>query len=134
MTIIEKAEFFARWVHRDQKRRDGKTPYIIHPQAVMKMLHDDDYVKAVAWLHDVLEDTTFTQQDLIPLNFPVEVVEAVKVLTRTKDVPYEEYLKHVKRNTIARYVKIADMLHNLCDKPTDSQKEKYKQGILFLCS
>jgi (p)ppGpp synthase/HD superfamily hydrolase len=134
MTLIEKAEFFARWAHRDQKRGDGETPYIIHPQAVVKMLQNDDYVKAVAWLHDVLEDTKITQQDLISLKFPADVIEAVKVLTKTKDVPYEEYLKHVKRNTIARCVKIADMLHNLCDKPTDSQKEKYKQGILFLCN
>ena len=134
MTLIEKAEHYARYSHKGQKRRDGKTPYISHPEAVAQMVMNDDRVKAIAWLHDILEDTEDTEQDLLASGFPVDVVEAVKILTRTKDVPYEEYLKRIKKNDLARSVKVADMLHNLSDKPTEKQKERYTKGIEFLCN
>jgi (p)ppGpp synthase/HD superfamily hydrolase len=135
MTLIEKAEWMARMVHKGQTRRDGKTPYISHPQAVAQMVKNDDRVKAVAWLHDVIEDAKFhVEADMRFNEIPEDVIEAVKILTRTKDVPYEEYLKRIKKNDLARSVKVADMLHNLSDKPTEKQKERYTKGIEFLCN
>ncbi len=65
MTIIEIAENIARKVHQGQFRRDGITPYIVHPERVARRLSEDSEAQAVAWLHDVLEDTGVSEKFLI---------------------------------------------------------------------
>ena len=122
----------AQRAHSNQFRRDRVTPYITHPQAVAKRVAGDlDEVIATAWLHDVLEDTCETAESLRRAGICEIVIEAVTVLTKRGD-GYAEYLAQVKSNSIACRVKVADMLHNLRDNPTDHQIIKYARGLLIL--
>lgn len=134
MNLVEKAEEFARNAHRGQFRRDGITPYITHPEKVASLL-DTEEEKAVAWLHDVLEESEDQESttDALRLEFG-RILYAILMLTREPDETYEEYLDAIKDNRLLARVKIADMLANLTDSPTQKQIEKYTKGILFLVS
>jgi hypothetical protein len=70
--------------------------------------------------------------DLQKIGMPKMVVDAVLILTKFDHLSYEEYLKKVKENAIARAVKIADMTYNLNDTPSQKQIEKYKKGLEYL--
>lgn len=129
------ASVFAAKAHDGQKRRDGQTAYIMHPQAVAyKLRHEADEVVMTAWLHDVLEDTAETPETMRAAGIPERVIEAVRVLTKTDGVSYREYLERVKADEIARKVKVADMLHNLSDAPSERQIVKYAKGLLVLAN
>lgn len=129
------ASSIARKAHYGQFRRDGITPYITHPEAVAESLegeHPD--VIAAAWLHDVLEDTDTTMQDLLLSGLPGSVVEAVVSLTKKRGDTYEAYLWRVGMNEIARKVKTADIQHNLSDSPTERQIAKYRNALQYLAN
>jgi (p)ppGpp synthase/HD superfamily hydrolase len=133
MNIIETAKSIAHRAHTGQYRRDGVTPYINHPAAVAeKMANESPEIIATAWLHDVIEDTDETRKTLVDAGIPNEVVSAVETLTKTRGISYREYLVGVKANPIALKVKVADMLANLSDSPTEKQIVKYARGLLFL--
>lgn len=132
--IVFIAKMIASRAHSGQYRRDGYTPYINHPSAVAAKLDGEDAVViATAWLHDVLEDTTETPETLRAAGIPDSVIHAVEVLTKAEGVGYDEYLRGVRQNWIARKVKVADMIHNLGDSPTERQIIKYARGLLALC-
>jgi (p)ppGpp synthase/HD superfamily hydrolase len=133
MSLIELAKSIATKAHEGQTRRDGKTPYIEHPKAVvLRLLHENEKVIAAAWLHDVLEDCDVTVFDLRRAGIPWQVTDAVEFLTKRDDQDYEDYLHWISLNDIAHKVKIADMLANLSDAPTKKQIKKYAKGLLFL--
>ncbi len=133
MSIIENAKRIASRAHSGQHRRDGWMPYINHPAAVAERLaNESPEVVATAWLHDVLEDTAMMRQDLYDAGIPASVVEAVHVLTKNDETEYADYLSRVKAHPIACKVKVADMLANLADAPTEKQIVKYARGLLFL--
>ena len=83
-------EFALKW-HNGHFRKDNQTPYINHPIEVVKTLKawgvDNKEVIAVAYLHDVLEDTAYPREKLAA-EFPTEVMEAVDLLTHEEGVPY----------------------------------------------
>lgn len=112
MTLSTRAELFARSIHANQVDKAGK-PYIGHLQAVVNNLVEptEDMV-AVAWLHDSVEDTETTFDDLIHY-FGSPVAQAVDAITKRKGEIYADYLNRVKANPIARLVKIADLSHNM---------------------
>ena len=93
--------------HKGQVDKVG-VPYINHPLTVASLV-DTEEEKIVALLHDTIEDTNITEQDLIDYGFPNEIVEAVKLLTHNKNVPYMDYVAKIKDNELARKVKIADL-------------------------
>ncbi|CAB5226301.1 HD/PDEase domain containing protein [uncultured Caudovirales phage] len=133
LDLIATARNFAQMVHVGQFRRDGKTPYIQHVDGVARLVKPQTPENiATAYLHDVIEDTNYGSVDLLKVGFPVIVVDAVLLLTKFDHQPYEEYLKEVKENVIARAVKIADMTYNLNDTPSQKQIEKYKKGLEYL--
>lgn len=103
------AEKLARLAHKDQTDKQGK-PYIEHVERVVARL-DDPEAKVVAWLHDVVEDTPVTLEQLSVL-FRPEIVAAVAAITHPKSEPHTEYIQRVKANPLARQVKIADSLDN----------------------
>lgn len=129
--LVLLAENIAREAHAGQFRRDGITPYIVHPEAVAAGVTNPEE-KAVAWLHDVLEDTPTTPQNLLDAGIPENVVTAVITMTKTAGVAYNDYLVSVKANPLARVVKISDMKANLADTPTQKQIDKYAYGLKFL--
>ena len=130
--LVELARRIATAAHQGQFRRDGKTPYIEHPAAVASRAPQSPESQAAAWLHDVLEDTEVTREELRDQGIPEDVVAAVEALTKQDGLSYEENLQRVASNKIARGVKIADMLSNLADSPTENQIHKYARGLLLL--
>lgn len=118
----------------------GGNAYIEHPKAVARML-TTDVEKAVAYLHDVLEDTSVTEKDLLNMGISKEIVDIVKILTKKKTESYKEYIESVKVHPIARNVKIADITHNMDmsrisnpSKRDIKRLEKYKKALLHLQS
>ena len=96
--------------HKDQVDKTG-VPYVFHPFHLAEQMQDE-VTTIVALLHDVVEDTDYTLEDLKEMGFAPEVLEAVALLTHDPAVPYEEYLIPIKANAIARAVKLADLAHN----------------------
>lgn len=88
----------------------GGIPYIFHPIHLAEQM-EDEYTTCVALLHDVLEDTAVTTEELAKL-FPAEIVDAVRLMTHSKDEPYLDYVRRLKDNSIAKAVKLADLRHN----------------------
>lgn len=121
----------ARKAHKGQTRRGGG-PYFIHPFRVAAQFRESPFLRCVAYLHDVLEDTTLTADDLHMQGMCPMVVEAVEILTKTKGLSYEAYIEGVRCSAACRAVKVADMLDNLTDCPTDRQKAKYKAAIIAM--
>ena len=131
MIDLEKIYKIAQEAHAGQFRRDGKTPYMTHIDAVMHRVTSDEEM-AVAALHDVLEEADDITVECLYLNVDSHIVDAVILLTKMKGQSYQDYLKGVKSNELAKTVKIADMLSNLADDPTERQIKKYAKGLLFL--
>lgn len=128
--IDDRAYLLAIYIHSAQFRRDGKTPYFNHLEAVANKVEGPTQ-KAVAYLHDSIEDTNITLEDLADL-FPEPIVKAVDAITKRKGENYKQYLARVKANWLATKVKIADISHNYSDSPTSRQKEKYEKAMSFL--
>ena len=138
---ISKAYDIANEAHKNQRRRSGE-PYIIHPVAVAKILCDmgmDVDSLCAALLHDVVEDTEITLDDLRKEGFPEEVIEALSLMTHADGVPYDDYIKALKTNPIAVKVKLADLTHNsnpdrleTIDERMLQRFEKYKRAKEFL--
>ena len=126
-----KALLVAIKAHQGQKDKGGK-PYILHPIRVALNVKGKDE-KIVALLHDVIEDTSFTIDDLDFLS--KEQRKALLLLTHDDNVPYMEYIVELKKNKIASKVKLADLEQNMNLKrlKTISNKdlkrlEKYKRA------
>jgi (p)ppGpp synthase/HD superfamily hydrolase len=132
MNPIDEIKSIAQEAHAGQFRRDAVTPYIEHPKAVVTRVGSDEKAQMVAWLHDVLEDTEETAESLRSRGVPAEVIEAVELMTHPSGEPYQQYLERIKTNELAKKVKIADMLANLSDSPTERQIKEYARGLLFL--
>ena len=135
----EKAYEIAKKAHLGQIDKAGED-YIKHPEKVASFVNSDEE-KAVAYLHDVIEDTELTLEDLREYGFSEEVLEAVDVITKKKGQDYQTYLNSVKENKLARVVKLADLRHNsdltrlmnITEKDRE-RKEKYQKAIDFLNS
>lgn len=130
--LVLRAAAIAREAHHGQFRRDGVTPYVMHPESVASRVAGDPLAEAVAWLHDVLEDTDVTADELRRRGMPEEVIAGVETMTKKGDLDYERYLAGIKASPLAKKVKIADMLANLGDSPTERQIVKYAKGLLVL--
>ena len=101
---------FAEAMHKGQVDKAG-IPYIEHPKSVASMV-DGDEAKIVALLHDTVEDTSATVEEIRSM-FGDRVADAVACLTHDKSVPYMDYLAKIKENDLARKVKLADLKHNM---------------------
>ena len=111
MELIERARVIAVAAHAGQMDKAGK-PYIEHPLAVAEKLRGERE-KIVALLHDVVEDSPVTLEDIRQAGFGEEVVAALECITKRAGEAYGEYLARVMSNPIARSVKLADLAHNM---------------------
>ncbi len=111
MATLEKALYLAVNNHLGMKDRFDQ-PYIYHPLRIMMRMQTEEE-KIVALLHDLVEDTSITLQDLKKEGFSKEVVKAVDLLTRYPKQTYQEYIDGLKGNRLAMQVKIGDLEDNM---------------------
>lgn len=107
--LTKKAMRIAYDAHHGQFDKSD-TPYILHPVHLAEQM-DDEISCCVALLHDTVEDTDVTLDELAK-EFPPEVVEAVALLTHAPDVAYPDYVRAIRRDPVAVKVKLADLDHN----------------------
>ena len=112
--MVNNAERIALSAHAGQTERLTGAPYHHHLARVVALVDGDD-AKAVAWLHDVLEDTAVTAEGLRAEGVSEAVIEAVNILTRDPARSYHEYIKDIQaaQNPLALTVKIADLHDHL---------------------
>jgi (p)ppGpp synthase/HD superfamily hydrolase len=143
MDLLSKVIMFAVNAHEGQTDKIGE-PYILHPLRVM-MDCNSMVEKVVAILHDTVEDTDVTLEDIRALfvsnrTFADTVVDAVDAITKKKGQSYDDYLNIVKQNPIALSVKLADIRDNMSPirqyrLPLEKQialKAKYMKAIMLL--
>ncbi len=124
--------------HRDQVDKSG-LPYIFHPFHLAEGMEDETSA-CVALLHDVIEDSETTLDELIAAGFPPAVTDALALLTHDPAEPYMRYVARIRENPVARRVKLADLAHNsdltrLDGEPnayTLARVQKYKEAITIL--
>jgi len=142
---IDSVNLLSQYAHKDQKRRTGE-PYFLHPQEVAlivkKYYPSNQIAYYSALLHDAMEDSidsgNFKDEDEL-MAFIMDsvddeiagsrIIEVVSILTKTKNMPYDSYISSVVSDHDALIVKLADMLHNLSDNPSDRQMVKYGKAI-----
>lgn len=137
MSRYSKVLEFAMQKHDGQTDKSGK-PYILHPIEVALSLYKESD-KIVALLHDVLEDTDATVEDLIAIGLYDCEIDAVKLLTKPHKEDYMHYVRRVAESPIARRVKMADLRHNMdisrLDVVTErdlARVEQYKKAYRIL--
>lgn len=136
--LVAKAVEIAARAHAGQTDKAGQ-PYIEHPIRVMLQVKSD-VAKAAAALHDVLEDTDLTAEDLRAEEIPEEVIRIVEILTKNPGESYEKQVRKALKNPIAKEVKKADVLDNSnperlehLDKKTRTRlKKKYSLALSIL--
>lgn len=109
---MERAIEIATEAHRGQLDKAG-CDYIEHPLRVMAAGKSLDE-KIVGVLHDVVEDTNWTFEDLAAEGFSAEVIEALRCVTKqSESEPYDKFIARVKRNPLAVAVKLNDLSDNM---------------------
>ena len=133
---IESARLLATRQHQGQVDKSGM-PYILHPTRVADRMKTPEE-KVVGWLHDTVEDTGLSLSD-IEQQFSSETADAVDAISRRKDEPWEKYVERVKKNRVARAVKISDLIDNSNLSRLDhitlidvKRQEKYNRALQFL--
>lgn len=137
--MVNKAEQLAIKAHAGQKDKAGKDYFEAHVFVVANGIIGDPIAKAVAFLHDTVEDTSVTIED-IRAEFPKEVADAVDVLTHRKGMSYAEYLWRIQQNRTAVKVKLSDLRSNMDTKRLPqpltekdiSRTKKYRRAYLML--
>jgi len=137
-SMVSAAREIAIRAHDGQVDKIG-APYILHPERVAARLPCPQ-AQAVAWLHDVLEDTHVTAEDLLAAGIPLRVVQAVQALTHSHDEPLPLYYRRVVADELAREVKLADVADNsdparlaLLNEATRSRlQKKYARAMRYL--
>ena len=146
--VYNKCYDFAEAAHKGQVDKAGEK-YFLHPCTVAgifgtKFKHlftrDELFIGVcVSLLHDVLEDSEFTQKDMLEFGIPFEIVSRCEVITRGKDESYMNFVRRCGDEKIVRYVKMADLLHNMditrLEKLTDddlTRLKKYHKAYKYL--
>lgn len=137
MTMLSKAILIATQAHDGQLDKAGK-PYILHPLTVMhKLKTQDEELQAIAVLHDVIEDTSVTADDLLNAGLSGRIVVAVECLTKREGQSLVEYKQAVFSNTDAMLVKAEDLRHNSdlrrLKAVTDKDIARSEKYLKFYC-
>lgn len=111
MATLGRAIAIAAQAHQEQRDKAG-APYILHPLRMMAQLRGEPEM-IVAVLHDLIEDTPWTLDQLRAEGFSEDVLTAIDGLTRRDDESYEAFIERAGRNPLARRVKLADLEDNM---------------------
>ncbi len=123
--------------HKEQLDKSG-LPYVFHPFHLAEQMNDET-TTIVALLHDVIEDTDYTLDDLLNMGFSKQVIDAIAVMTHDENIAYMDYIQIIKTNSIATAVKLADLKHNsdltrynIVDERALERTKKYQEAINLL--
>jgi len=137
MANLERAIQIAVEAHQGQKDKTD-TPYILHPLRVMLHMSTDIEMMAGV-MHDVVEDSDWSLDDLRHEGFPEEVIHLVDTLSRRADESYEEFIQRIKKVPAAVRIKLADLEDNMDSKRLKSlndrdstRMKKYHQAWQYL--
>jgi (p)ppGpp synthase/HD superfamily hydrolase len=111
MATLGRAIAIAAQAHQEQRDKAG-APYILHPLRMIAQLHGEAE-RIVAVLHDLIEDTDWTLDQLRAEGFNDEVLAAIDCLTKRDDESYEAFIERASHNELARKVKLADLEDNM---------------------
>ncbi len=135
--LTKKALALCYDAHRDQVDKSG-LPYVFHPFHLAEQM-TDEYATCVALLHDVVEDTDLTFDDVRAAGMPGAVVEALELLTHDPSEGYMDYVARIAGNPLARRVKQADLRHNSdttrldeVDEQALARVQKYAKALALL--
>ncbi len=123
--------------HKEQVDKSG-IPYVFHPFHLAEQMQTEE-TTVVALLHDLVEDTPYTVEDLKGMGFDENITDAIALMTHADDVDYMDYVREIKKNPIAKAVKLADLKHNsdltrldVIDEKALSRREKYLKAMALL--
>lgn len=123
--------------HKEQNDKSGM-PYVFHPFHLAEQMETEETV-TVALLHDIVEDTDVTLEELTENGFPRSVVDAVALMTHADGIDYFDYVREIAKSPIAKAVKLADLTHNSDLSRLDSiddkaleRREKYLRAMDIL--
>ena len=123
--------------HKEQVDKSGM-PYVFHPFHLAEQMNTEE-TTIVALLHDLVEDTDYTIEDLVDMGFDKSITDAIALMTHADNVAYMDYVRAIKDNPIAKAVKLADLKHNsdltrldTIDEKALSRREKYLKAIAIL--
>lgn len=123
--------------HKEQLDKSGM-PYVFHPFHLAEQMQTEE-TTVVALLHDLVEDTPYTIEDLTNMGFDKKITDAIALMTHAEDVEYMDYVRAIKENPIAKAVKLADLQHNsdltrldTVDEKALRRREKYLKAIAVL--
>ena len=123
--------------HKEQVDKSGM-PYVFHPFHLAEQMNTEE-TTIVALLHDLVEDTDYTIDDLTDMGFDGAVTDAIALMTHDDNVEYMDYVRMIKENHIAKTVKLADLKHNsdltrleTIDEKALTRREKYLKAIALL--
>jgi len=135
--ITKKALKLCFEAHKEQVDKSGM-PYVFHPFHLAEQMKNEE-TTVVALLHDLVEDTDYTIEDLMSMGFSKSITDAIALMTHANDVEYMDYVREIKNNPIAKAVKLADLKHNsdltrldVADEKALSRREKYLKAIKLL--
>ena len=134
--MVKKAVNIMFEAHKEDFDKGGY-PYVFHPFYLATKV-DGENETCVALLHDVIEDhgDKYSFEYLENKGFNKEIIDALKLLTHKKDVPYMDYIVEISKNNIAKKVKIEDLKHNMDSRRTSGEKAKkydiYVKALEFL--
>lgn len=123
--------------HKEQVDKSGM-PYVFHPFHLAEQMQTEE-TTVVALLHDLIEDTDYTIEDLTSMGFSKNITDAIALMTHADSVEYMDYVREIKNNPIAKAVKLADLKHNsdlsrldVVDEKALNRREKYLNAIKLL--
>jgi (p)ppGpp synthase/HD superfamily hydrolase len=122
MANLQRALEITVAAHKNQQQKDG-SPYALHPIRLAMSVTSEEQ-KIVALLHDVVEDTEWTIEDLQREGFSENVIDALRLLTHDDGSPYEGYIERIAVNSLAKSVKLADLTDNMDIKRIPDPSEK----------
>lgn len=127
---LDEAICIAAKYHKGQKDKQDVN-YILHPLSVMMRVNTVEE-KITAVLHDILEDTIVTEEELRNWGFSEHIVDAVVCLTRDENIDYFEYIEKVKQNPLAKIIKIADLKDNMRDGCPLGLYKRYQKAMKII--
>src|SRR5690349_2225683 len=112
MSSLDLAIRIAVKAHKNQTDKYGN-PYILHPLRVMGMGRTDEE-RIVGVLHDVVEDTDWTFEELRKEGFSERIIKALECVTkRSDDEDYDDFVERTRSNPLAVRVKLNDLIDNM---------------------